>query len=70
VNSDVKINIDVAFENRRYAAYDREDDVWIRGEWDKTVDNAAITLELYLAMDVARGEIVKTGLIRSEYHVG
>ena len=34
------------------------------------VVKAAITIELYLEMDVARGEIVKTDLIRNEYHVG
>jgi hypothetical protein len=69
-NTDVEVDIDVAFENRRYAAYDREDDVWIGGEWDTTVVKAAITLELYLEMDLANGEIVKTDLIRNEYHVG
>lgn len=70
VNSDVEIDVDVAFENRRYAAYDREDDVWIGAEWDTTVVKAAITLELYLEMEVTNGEIVKTELIRNEYYVG
>jgi hypothetical protein len=70
VNSDVEIDVDVAFENRRYAAYDRENEVWIGGEWDTTLVKAAITLELYLEMDVTNGEIVKTDLIRNEYDVG
>jgi hypothetical protein len=70
LNTDVEISIDVAFENRRHAAYDREDDVWMGGEWDTTAVGASITLELYLEMDVANGEIVKADLIRNEYHVG
>lgn len=69
VNSDVEIDVDVAFENRRYAAYDREDDVLIGGEWDTTVVKVTVTLELYLEIEV-NGEIVNADLIRNEYHVG
>lgn len=68
-NTDVEINVDVAFENHRYATYDKEDDVWIGGEWDSTVVGAEITLELYIEMEIATGEIVSSELIRNEYHV-
>lgn len=62
--------MEVSFENRRSAAYDREDDVWIGGEWDNATVRSDITLELYMEMDVATGDIVDTELIRSEYVVG
>ncbi|WP_066659908.1 MULTISPECIES: PIN domain-containing protein [unclassified Sphingomonas] len=69
VNTDVEINVNVAFENRRYASHDQEDDTWIGSEWDSTVVGADIALELYLEMEIATGEIVGSELIRNEYHV-
>lgn len=69
VNADVELDVDVAFENRRFASYDREDDSWIGGEWDAAIIQSDIALELYLEMDVATGEIVTSELIRNEYHI-
>ncbi|MBP8234696.1 MAG: DUF4935 domain-containing protein [Rhizorhabdus sp.] len=70
VNADVELDVDVSFENRRYAGYDREDDIWIGGELDSATVRSDITLELYMEMEVATGEIVDAEPIRNEYTVG
>lgn len=69
VGSPVLLTVDIGYEDRKFAAYDKEDDVWIGAEWETTQIEPYVGLELYLELEIASGKIASLEFIRNEYYV-
>lgn len=63
------IFIDVQYEDRSLAMYDREDDRWFGGETASTEISATMPLELFVEVELDNYRVVSSELLRTEYTV-
>jgi len=69
IKVDTEIVATVGYEDRDLAMYDREDGVWLGGEWESTEVANSIPLEMFVELDVGTGGIVTSELLRTEYSI-
>lgn len=69
VSFNVDLMVNVAFEDRSMASYDREDGVFIGAEWSRTeIEEPGVTLRMFVLID-ADGKVVSSELLTREVEI-
>ena len=69
VNSEIELDILVAYDDLAYAMYDREQGTWFGAERKTSTITRPVDLELYLELDVATGKIATSELIQNDIRI-
>jgi hypothetical protein len=66
---ETEIVVEVQYEDRSLAMYDREDDSWFGGETASTELFAKVPLELFIEVELQNFRVIASELLRTEYTV-